>query len=217
MSFIFLGCCSNLHFLRLLWNPRETCDREKVCHIPYTHGIFSRFCVSRVKVPLVMILYRNPRPYKETRKPTVLPKFHDWPQMMFHSTVITKFLFLASYSGSEPRFVTFSNHVRWGIHRLHHFTTTNSIHCEFSVTPRGNNSVWTESTTVLVHFSPWKNTNPLIFSRKKLSEVIFLKFQFVFRRFVLSVITRKSVVTGGNCEDYIMFLFCQLFGPVNHR
>ena len=25
------------------------------------------------------------------------------------------------------------------------------------------------------------------------------------------------MVSGGNFQDYIRFLFCQLFGPVNHR
>jgi hypothetical protein len=28
---------------------------------------------------------------------------------------------------------------------------------------------------------------------------------------------RARVESGGNFEDYIRFLFCQLFGPVNHR
>ena len=45
----------------------------------------------------------------------------------------------------------------------------------------------------------------------------FFYFFFSFSFFPCQLTQEVRVVSGGKCEDYIRFLFFQLFGPVNHR
>jgi hypothetical protein len=43
--------------------------------------------------------------------------------------------------------------------------------------------------------------------------IFFLPF---FREPSVKVLRKSRAESGGNFEDYIRFLFCHLFGPVNH-